>query len=86
MCGTVGSGNFVDIDDRCTGSMFYMYIHTTIYTLQCRPTQQCILRSLKLLEELKEIHKSLPEGASLEGDTKEKVEGIKVKLATVHVQ
>ena len=55
---------------------------------QCRPTQQCILKALKLLCDLKEIHKSLPEGGSLEGDTKKKVEGIKaslfIQLCTLH--
>ncbi len=56
--------------------------HNIICILQCRPTQQCILKALTLLRDLKEIHKSLPEGASLEGDTKEKVEGIKVRLCS----
>ena len=66
------------MDDTCTAGVFCMYMRTTKCTLQCRPTQQCILRVLKLLHELKGIHNSLPEGASLEGDTKERVEGIKV--------
>ena len=57
----------------------YNYIPHT-YALQCRPTQQCILRVLSLLRDLKEVHKSMPEGSSLEGVTKEKVEGIKVSL------
>lgn len=70
----------VYVDDGCTGHLFYMYLHTPTYTLQCRPTQQCILRVLSLLRDLKEVHKSMPEGSSLEGVTKEKVEGIKVSL------